>query len=60
MPKGPQGQKRSADDQTDDLRTPEAIEAFIEAAAETGDIVYQCDCELVVERARKRWAIASA
>jgi DNA-binding phage protein len=39
-------------DPTDDLRTPEAIEAFIEAAAETGDIVYQCHCELIVERAQ--------
>jgi len=46
-----------APDPTDQLRTPEAIEAFIESAAETGDIVYQVDCELIVERARKRWGL---
>ncbi|HEX3918261.1 MAG TPA: hypothetical protein VHW60_13065 [Caulobacteraceae bacterium] len=44
-------------DPTDELRTPEAIEAFIEAAAETGDIVYQVDCERIVARARQRWGL---
>jgi DNA-binding phage protein len=47
-------------DPTDDLRTNEAIEAFIEAAAETGDIVYQVDCEQIVARARKRWGLKEA
>jgi DNA-binding phage protein len=44
-------------DPTDNLTTPEAIEVFIEAAAETGDIVYQVDCEQIAARARKRWGI---
>ena len=47
-------------DLTDELRTPEAIEAFIEAAAETGDIVYQVDCEQIAEMARRRWKIGDA
>jgi hypothetical protein len=44
-------------DQTDELRSEEAIQAFIGAAAETGDLVYQADCELIAERARKRWGL---
>lgn len=44
-------------DVTDDLKTPEELDAFIAAAAETGDVVYQADCEQVAARARKRWGI---
>ncbi len=44
-------------DPTDDLRTSEAIRAFVEAAAETGDIVYQVDCERIAARARERWGL---
>jgi hypothetical protein len=48
---------RPVTDPTDALRTPEAIKAFREAAAETGDIVYQCDCEEIVIKALKRWGL---
>jgi hypothetical protein len=53
---GGMSKERSADP-TDELTTNEAIEAFIEAAAETGDIVYQVDCEQIAARARKRWGL---
>lgn len=49
--------ERTSNDPTDNLRTPEAIEAFIEAAAETGDVVYQVDCERIAARARRRWGL---
>jgi len=44
-------------DPTDELRTREAIDAFIRASAETGDIVYQVECEQIAKRARKRWKL---
>lgn len=39
------------------LNTEEAIEAFIEAAAETGDVVHQAACDRIVARARGRWGL---
>jgi hypothetical protein len=47
-------------DPTDHLNTPEAIEEFLDAAAETGDIVYQGDCWEIAARARERWRLGDS
>jgi len=44
-------------DPADVLKTEEAIKEYRAAAAETGDIVFQADCERVIALARKRWGL---
>jgi hypothetical protein len=47
-------------DPTDRLNTPEAIEEFLDAAAETGDMVYQGDCWQIAARVRERWGFENS